>query len=177
MRRSKYILPLFICALFFASVSTVSAQVERPPGGDQNQFEAPAGEQRPNLFRELGLSRDQMQRVRKLNQERKPLMQNARQKLREANRELDLAIYADSADEQTVLARLKDFQSAQAEVARLRFMNELAVRQLLTPDQLIKFRGLRQRFADAVRDRPETGNSDRQNQRRIRQQQRQFPNK
>jgi Spy/CpxP family protein refolding chaperone len=75
-------------------------------------------------------------------------MEAALNRLREANLALDAAIYADSVDEEVFEARLKDQQLAQAEVARLRFTSELAVRKILTPDQLTRFRDLRQRFAD-----------------------------
>jgi hypothetical protein len=47
-----------------------------------------------------------------------------------------------------VRAKLKDFQEAQAEVARIRFQSELSLRKILTLEQLEKFRGLRARAAE-----------------------------
>ncbi|HEY2847452.1 MAG TPA: hypothetical protein VGI80_06520, partial [Pyrinomonadaceae bacterium] len=65
------------------------------------------------------------------------------QRVREANQALDRAIYADNVDENEVKARLNDLQQAQAEIARIRFTNELAIRRILTPEQLAHFRDLR----------------------------------
>ena len=104
-------------------------------------------EGRPDLKRELGLTPEQRQRIQQMNQARRPLMKAATGRLREANRALDAAIYADSLNEEDVAARLRDFQEAEAEVAKLRFRAELELRKVLTPEQLGKFRYLRERFA------------------------------
>ena len=80
------------------------------------------------------------------------------QRLHNANRALDEAIYADTVDEAAFQSRLKEVNQAQAEVARLRFTNELAVRKILTADQLARFRDLRRRFAPPPdHDGPEPG--------------------
>ena len=115
-----------------------------PPPEDRPQDER----RRPNLFAELGLSPDQLQQIRRLYQERRPRMMEARRKMGEAARNLDLAIYGDSVNEAEVQARLKEFQSAEAELARVRFEGELSVRKILTPEQLVRFRELRRRFAE-----------------------------
>lgn len=101
---------------------------------------------RPNLPKELGLLPEQLQEIRRMNQERKPLMEEANRKVREANRALDMAIYADNLNEDDIAARLKDFQTAQAEAQKLRFQGELELRKVLTPEQLVKFRALREQF-------------------------------
>jgi Spy/CpxP family protein refolding chaperone len=84
-----------------------------------------------------------------MNQERRPAMMQAQRRMREANRDLDMAIYRDSVNDEEFQARLKEFQSAQSELARLRFESELSVRKILTPEQLVRFRELRRRFAEA----------------------------
>jgi Spy/CpxP family protein refolding chaperone len=109
--------------------------------------DAPPGE-RPNLLRELGLSQDQVREIRRLNQQRKPQMNAAAQRLRMANRALDEAIYTDTVSEEDFQSRLREFQAAQAEIARIRFESELNVRRILTPEQLSRFRELRRRFAE-----------------------------
>ena len=101
---------------------------------------------RPNLPRELGLSQEQLQAIKRMNQARRPLMEDANRKLREANRALDMAIYADDLSEADITARLREFQLAQAEVAKLRFQGELELRKILTLEQLTKFRTLREQF-------------------------------
>src|SRR5688572_23848422 len=83
--------------------------------------------------------------------------------MREANRNLDMAIYGDAVSDAEFQTRLKEFHSAQSELARLRFEGELSVRRVLTPEQLVRFRELRQRFADARKE-----NQQRRRQRRNR---------
>lgn len=129
---------------------TVSAQQpEGPPPGAMNE-----GEFRATALRQLGLTRQQLQLIRRLNQDRKPLMDAAQMRLRQANRALDEAIYSDNASDEQFQARLKDFQAAQAEVARLRFAHEFGVRRVLSPDQLMRFRQMRQRFERARQAMP-----------------------
>ncbi len=154
---------LFVFAvLLFGSVAIVHAQDPRPagpppegrPAGPPETRFAGQGEPRPNLLRELGLTQDQMQALRRLNAELKPTEMSARRRFQEANRALNMAIYADNVEEADFQARLSEFQAAQAELAKIKFTNELAVRRLLTPAQLIKFRELRRRFAEERGNRP-----------------------
>ena len=116
---------------------------------DQQPQNPPPNDERPNILAQLGLSQDQIQRFRKANAEHRPLMEAAQKRLREANRELDMAIYADTVSEEDFQAKLRAFQEAQGEVTRLRFQNELSIRNVLTPDQLVRFREIRRRFAGA----------------------------
>ena len=147
--------PKFVLAMLMLALSVVGivAQDGQPPES-ASQF-AP---QRPNLLEHLGLSQDQIRQIRLLNRERKPLMDAAQQRLREANRALDMAIYGDEVDEAAVQARLKEFQAAQGEVAGLRFRSELALRKILTPEQVVRFRNLRARLARARQDQQQSPN-------------------
>lgn len=136
-------------AVFFLSAAGVYSQGQLPAGPPRDAgFERRGPEQRPNLFRALGLSQDQIQAIRTLNRERQPVEHAARKRFQEANRELNMIIYADNVDEALYQARLAEYQAAQGELARLKFANELAVRKLLTPAQLVRFRELRRRFAE-----------------------------
>lgn len=111
----------------------------------------PTANQQPqvNMLRQLGLNPEQIQRLQQINRTRKPLMDAAQEKLRNANRVLDEAIYADEVSDADVQTKLKDVQLAQAEVFRVRFTSELAIRRILTPEQLVRFRNMRQRFERA----------------------------
>lgn len=137
---------LFIATLL---LSVAAAAQDGPPPENQ----PPRNDDRPNILAELGLSPDQIQQFRRNNQAHRPRMNQAQQRLREANRDLDLAIYADSADEGLIQTRLKAFQEAQAEVTRLRFANELNIRKILTPEQLVRFRDIRDRIAAAAAEK------------------------
>ncbi len=120
---------------------TTDASSQRPPSDDGQP------RQRPNLFRALGLSEEQVQQIRAANEEIRPKMSEVTRKLRDANRELDRTIYADEVDEAEFAKKLEIYRAAQAEMSELRFNSELAVRRILTSEQLIKFRELRQNFA------------------------------
>ena len=139
--------------LFLVFVSAAAAMAgssfaqDGPPPADGPQNER-ADDRRPNLLAELGLSPEQLQQIRRMNQERRPAIRDARLKMGEAARNLDMAIYADVVSDEDVKSRLKDFQAAEAELSRLRFESELAVRKILTPEQLVRFRELRRQFAE-----------------------------
>jgi Spy/CpxP family protein refolding chaperone len=59
-----------------------------------------------------------------------------------------MAIYADTVSDADFQTSLTEFRAAQSEMARLRFESELAVRKILTPEQLVRFRELRRKFAE-----------------------------
>lgn len=135
---------LFLLAIMFA----VPLLAQDEPGAD-SQRQVANQQPQVNMLRQLGLNREQIQRLQQINRTRKPLMDAAQEKLRNANRSLDDAIYADEVSDADVQARLKDVQLAQAEVFRVRFTSELAIRRMLTPEQLVRFRNMRQRFERA----------------------------
>jgi Spy/CpxP family protein refolding chaperone len=151
LKMNKMLSPKLILLTTFVFVGCMSAfgQDNPPPDNARPPFGQDEGAKpkRPDLLRTLGLSPEQMQQIRKMNQQRKPLMDAAMVRLRNANRALDEAIYADNFDEATFQASLKELQLAQADAAKLRYMNELGVRKILTPEQLGRFRDLRQQFA------------------------------
>lgn len=140
--------------LLFAMMFAVPLLAQDEPGGDP-QRQAANQQPQVNMLRQLGLNREQIQRLQQINRTRKPLMDAAQEKLRSANRLLDEAIYADEVSDADVQARLKDVQLAQAEVFRVRFTSELAIRRMLTPEQLVRFRNLRQRFERARQEAEE----------------------
>jgi Spy/CpxP family protein refolding chaperone len=140
-----FLSPFILLMLAFATFGQ-----NGPPPDQPQRFDGPPPEdRRPNPLDQLGLSKDQMQQLRRANQEHRPLMQAAQQRMREANRELDMAIYADTVSDEIFRTKLQAFQEAQREVNRLRFLNELNIRKVLTPEQLVRFRDMRRKFAEA----------------------------
>lgn len=126
--------------------TTAGAQIRNPPPQDIGDDFAPQTK-RPKLLDELGLSREQVQQIRRINQERKPFMQEARRRLDEANRALDEAIYGDNiASDAEIQSRMREVQQAHAEVIKNRTISETAIRRVLTPAQVGRFRQLRQEF-------------------------------
>ncbi len=147
-----------IIATAFAGAAYSQNDKPQAPPPDEVRFGPPPGqamppdERRPSLLQELGLSREQIQAVRRMNQARKPVEETARKRFQDANRALNMAIYADTVDDADFKSKLSEFQAAQAELARIKFHSELAVRKILTPVQLVRFRELRRRFAEARED-------------------------
>ena len=123
------------------------AQEQMPPA--QENIQKP----RPNLLAELDLSPDQIRQIRRINQENRIKRQEAQQRVRAAQKSLDEAIYADAVDETELQARLKNLQSAQAEIIKLRALTEFAIRKILTPEQLVRFREIRQTFMENMENR------------------------
>lgn len=148
MKKLNYTALIFAGLLLTVSFSTVKAQDEMPPNDvPQQDFNQ---SRRPNLLAELDLSPNQIQQIRRINREIQPLMREAQQTLRGAKRSLDQAIYADNANETEVQNRLKNVQNAQVEIIKIRSTTEFAVRKVLTPEQLVKFREVRQRFMERM---------------------------
>ena len=137
--------PFLLAVLLTASLPGFAQETSPSESGSQDER---VDNNRPNLFAELGLSPDQIQRIRRINQERRPMLMEAQRRLRMANQALDTAIYQDTVIDGEFQARLKERQAAQADLVRLRFESELFIRKILTADQLIRFRELRQKFAE-----------------------------
>jgi Spy/CpxP family protein refolding chaperone len=161
MKRIKFL--SFAFALLVLSFIFPAVRAQEVPPANEPQTGAERPVQRPNLLQELGLTPDQIQQIRRINQSRRPLMQEAQTRLREANRALDEAIYADAPNEFEIQEKLKAAQTAQAEVIKTRAQTEYAVRKVLTPEQLVKFRNLRQRLMEQLENRKNAIQEDRQN--------------
>lgn len=160
MRKVKPLKIFTIIVSILLSFSIVYAQ-------DGNQFDKQTDKPANNrdLVRELNLTQEQVMQVRLLRRENTPLLRAALTRQRDARRNLDTAVYADAVDETEIRLYLKDLVEAQAEVTRLRFMNEMAVRKVLTPEQLEKFRNLRKRIRQQQMDRRQKNVKRRQNRR------------
>jgi Spy/CpxP family protein refolding chaperone len=155
MYRTPFTFAVILGIAIFSSQALAQDEPNEPPAVNDDRARPPASqEMRVNMLRRLGLTAEQIGKLRKINQERQPKMEMARIRLAEANRMLDEAIYADSFDRNLFDARLREVQNAQNEILKLRFESELAVRQILTAEQLAKFRELRDRFEVLVLSPP-----------------------
>ncbi len=144
----KTVIPKIVLSLAVSIVlsSAIFGQGESPR--DDQDPPRRQGNNRPNVLRHLGLSPGQLQQIRQLNMRRRPIMEAAQLRFREANRRLDEAIYADQLNETEVQDRIKEVQESQSELIRMRSMSELTIRKVLTPEQLTRFRRLRQRYEE-----------------------------
>ena len=145
MKKINFLSLIFTFLLAFA-FSNVKAQETSPTDETKpNQTVRPF-----KIMQALGLSPEQVQQIRRINQQRKPIMQTAQQNWREANRNLDAAIYADDATDEQVRDLTKIAQTAQTTLLKERTLTEYQIRKVLTPEQLVKFRQLREEIKQRV---------------------------
>ena len=143
---------IFTAALLTFCFSNVGAQEESASSETPKQNLKQT--RRPNLLAELDLSPDQIRQIRRINREKQLLIRQAKQRVAEADRNLDQAIYSDVADENQIKIRLKEEQAARAELSKLKALTEYEVRKTLNLDQLAKFREVRERFRDRMENTP-----------------------
>jgi Spy/CpxP family protein refolding chaperone len=156
----KTILSLVATTLVFvaAPLHSLSAQQSQQPDSQPSpRLEDP--------IRELNLSPEQRERIRAIRQQLQAERAVINRRLSETNRALDEALDADNPDERLVEQRLSDFTAAQAAAARMRVLSEVRIRRVLTPEQLITLRDLRQKarllWRESQRDNMETRRQER----------------
>jgi len=139
------IIKCFVIAVV-AAVYSINIAAQSPPSMPVKDKESLEYQKPRDLFRELGLTKEQIDQIRALRSASRDEVSAAQKKLRETGKALDAAIYADLLDEQIIELRITERDQAQAEVSRLKTMNELELRKILTPEQLLKFRNIREMY-------------------------------
>ena len=145
--RSRRILFPLILLLAIVGLQ-VRAQTPTPqnpsqPAQTQTQQISQAG-QLPD-FAQLNLSPDQIQKIRAINAELKDQRQAANLKLRQAQRALAEAVESPTPNETLIDQRSHELADAQAATIRLRSLTEARILQVMTPEQRIRLREMRQR--------------------------------
>ncbi|HEY0384861.1 MAG TPA: Spy/CpxP family protein refolding chaperone [Pyrinomonadaceae bacterium] len=172
--RTHAVAPLLLLTIILLCSSALPASAQEnatpPLGPEQN-----TANQSGDLIRQLGLTQDQLSRIRAIREQNKDERQAANERLKNAQRALDEAIYSDDASEALIEERARELATAQAASVRLRALTELSIRRILTPEQLGTLRALRLRQAQQrrlerelnlrsrLRNRP-NGNNDAQQQ-------------
>ena len=131
----------FLLAGAFASTQ---AQTTTPPTQTQGTA-ATQTTQTPNLQTELGLTPDQIQKWRALNQDLGPQERAGTQKVRQAKRALADAMESPNPNEEVIKQRAKELADAQSAMTQLQALRQARVLQMLTPEQRVKLREIRQR--------------------------------
>ena len=131
----------FLLACAFASTE---AQTTTPQTQTQDTA-ATQATQTPNLQTELGLTPDQIQKWRALNQDLGPQERAGTQKVRQAKRALADAMESPSPNEEVIKQRAKELADAQSTMTQLQALRQARVLQMLTPEQRVKLREIRQR--------------------------------
>jgi Spy/CpxP family protein refolding chaperone len=118
---------------------------------DPAQMRASQANQVPDLA-QLNLTPEQIQKIRGINAELKDQRQAANQRLRLAQRALAEAVESPNPDEKLIEQRSHEVADAQAATIRLRSLTEARVLQVLTPEQRVRLREMRQRNQALRRD-------------------------
>ena len=119
-------------------------QQPQPQQGDPAQATGAREGRGRDPLRELNLTLDQLQQIRAIREQNREEWRAVRQRLGEAFRALDEAVYADNVNDALIEERARELGAAQAAVSRMRAFTELKIRRLLTPEQLNTLRALRQ---------------------------------
>jgi len=143
---STLVLAIAACASVSVAVAQESKPAAAPPADGQRHSMRSRADGHVELLHSLGLTEDQMVQIKKIHMEQKAQMDQAQKRLREASRALNETIYADQVNESDVQTRLSELQLSRAEVEKIRYSTELSVRRILTQEQLIRFREMRQKF-------------------------------
>src|SRR5574341_211269 len=136
-------------ALVLLATVSVCAQTTQPP---EPQTPAETSSSQPatpadQMLGPLNLTADQIQRIRGINAELREERQAANFRLRTAQRALAEAIQSPTPDEELIAQRSKEVADAQANTIRLRALTEARILQVLSSEQRVKLRMLRQQAA------------------------------
>jgi len=127
-----------------AFAQTTQIQNQTDPSQAQNA-QAQNPQNQGNELRLLGLTPDQIQKIRAINLDLKDERQAANMKLREAQRALAEVVESPTPDENLIAQRSREVAEAQSNTIRLRSLTEARILQVLTPEQRIRLREMRQR--------------------------------
>jgi len=166
-RDTKLIKLSLLAATIVLGLSGVNAaQTTQTDSSARAQTQAPdiPANQMTDL-RALELKPDQIQMIRAINLELKDERQAAGMKLRQAQRALAEAIESGTPNEALIEQRSREVADAQANTIRLRSLTEARILQVLTPEQRVRLREIRQRNLALRRERQQgapKGINDRQ---------------
>jgi Spy/CpxP family protein refolding chaperone len=144
LRAGRIALPvIFLLVGVWVQVRAQNPAPQNPVEPAQTQTQTQAN-QAPDLAF-LNLSPEQIQKIRSINAELRDQKQAANQKLRQAQRALAEAIESPTPNEALIEQRSHDVAEAQANTIRLRSLTEARILQVMTPEQRIRLREMRQR--------------------------------
>lgn len=151
IRAGRIAFPLMLLlAIIGVQVQAQTPTPQNPSEPGQTQTQATQAGQLPD-FAQLNLSPDQIQKIRAINAELRDQRQAANQKLRQARRALAEAVESPTANETLIEQRSHELADAQATTIRLNSLAEARILQVMTPEQRVRLREMRQRNQAARR--------------------------
>lgn len=136
------ILLSFVTTILPARAGLVTAQQNNNNRSIDREFKIPAGGV-GNLVKELNLSPDQIQRLQQIRKNSQGKTKERRQALQKARQELNQLLQGNASSDQ-IRQKRQQVQTLQSEVADSNFENTLAIREILTPEQRVKWQQLLQ---------------------------------
>jgi Spy/CpxP family protein refolding chaperone len=152
MMKNKTNVPgISFVGLLLLACAFVSTNAQTPATSNPNQASTTQAQtaQAPNLQAELNLTPEQIQKWRALNKELRDQEQTANLNLREARRALADAMESPNPNEAVIKQRAKELADAQSAVTQLQALRQARVLQILTPEQRIKLKEIRERQREA----------------------------
>ena len=146
------------CGLSLLLLLPIGAGTMTRAQNAQNPLDPAQTQAQTNQVPDLGplnLTPDQIQKIRTINAELKDQRQTAIQRVRQAQRALNEAIESPSPNEALIDQRSHEVADAQAATIRLRSLTEARILQVLTPEQRIRLREMRQRNQALRRGNPQ----------------------
>lgn len=136
---------IFCAAILLLSLAGLQVRAQDPTVQNPiNPAQAQAQTSQTPDFAQLNLSPDQIQKIRAINAELKDQRQAAGMKLRQAQRALAEAVESPTPNETLIDQRSHELADAQAATIRLRSLAESRILQVMTPEQRIRLREMRQ---------------------------------
>jgi len=136
---------IFFAAILLLSVAGLEVRAQDvTPQNPINPVQAQTQTSQTPDFAQLNLSPDQIQKIRAINAELKDQRQAAGMKLRQAQRALAEAVESPTPNETLIDQRSHELAEAQATTIRLRSLAESRILQVMTPEQRIRLREMRQ---------------------------------
>lgn len=154
--RRVSVLAVLMLALGDAGALALADPAPQPPvaqrPGDDGP-PGPPGRGQGELFEQLKLSQDQMQKMQQIRDRYKNQMQQQQQTLRQAEEEFR-DMMASTADQSQLREKHRQVQGLREKLGELRFESLLEMREVLTPDQRRQMAELMQQRGQNMRNPP-----------------------
>lgn len=135
---------LVLAALLPLVAMLKPAQAQNPPPQNQTDQNQSQQAQADQMLGPLNLTPDQIQKIRTIYADLRDQRQAANLRFRQAQRALAEAVESSNPDESLIEQRSRELADAQAANIRVRSLTEARILQVLTPEQRLKLREIRQ---------------------------------
>lgn len=154
---SIWLAAVLLLAFFISARAQTAAQNQSAPQTPQNNV-ATQPPQAQNLPAQLSLTPQQEQQWREINREFRGQEMTAGMKLRQSRLALNEAMESANPNEEIIKQRAKELADAQSAVTQIQALRQARVLQMLTPEQRVKLKEIRER-AQEVRREQKGGNA------------------